>query len=158
VSDLDDTVPASTPEELERLAATIDAWVHRQIDEPWVAHVERGDTAEPRWFIRVNGEEKSVFSIWFMLRQRSLFVETYVLPAPEENVAQVYEYLLRRNLRIFGMSFAIGEEDAIYLTGEIHNHHITDGELDRLLGTAYLLTEQCFRPAMRLAYASKFRG
>jgi len=158
VTDLDDGMPASSPEELARLAEVIDAWVQRQIDEPWVAHVERGEGSEPRWFIRVNGEEKSVFSVWFMLRQRSLFVETYVLPAPEENAAAVYEYLLRRNLRIFGMSFAIGEEDAIYLTGEIHNRDVCDAELDRLLGTAYLVTEQCFRPAMRLAFASKFTG
>lgn len=156
----DDLIPASTPEELERLTHLIDAWVLRQAGEEWVAHVERGDGdgAEARWFIRVLGEEKSVFTVWFMLRQRSLFVETYVLPAPEENAAQVYEYLLRRNLRIFGMSFAIGSEDAIYLTGEIHNHHVCDEELDRLLGTAYLLTEQCFRPAMRLAFASRFQG
>lgn len=73
-------------------------------------------------------------------------------------MAQVYEYLLRRNMRMFGMTFAIGEEDAIYLKGEIHNRDVTDEELDRLLGTAYLLTEQCFRPAMRLGFASKFRG
>lgn len=151
-------MPASSPEELARLAGVIDAWVHRQSDEPWVAHVERGDGDEPRWFIRVTGEEKSVFSIWFMLRQRSLFVETYVLPTPEENAAQVYEYLLRRNVGIFGMGFGIGEEDGLYLTGEIHNHEICDAELDRLLGTCYLITEQVFRPAMRLAFASKFKG
>ena len=64
---IDEEMPASTPEELARLADLIDAWVHRQIDEPWVAHVERGEGSEPRWFIRVNGEEKSVFSIWFMI-------------------------------------------------------------------------------------------
>lgn len=158
MTDLDEDMPPSSAEELARLTSLIDAWVERQVDEPWVAAVERDATSEPRWFIRVNGEEKSVFSVWFMLRQRSLFVETYVLPAPEENQAAVYEYLLRRNLRIFGMSFAIGEEDAVYLTGEIHNRDITDAELDRLLGTAYLLTEQCFRPAMRLGFASKFKG
>ncbi|HNI35080.1 MAG TPA: hypothetical protein PLV93_06740, partial [Microthrixaceae bacterium] len=71
---------------------------------------------------------------------------------------KVYEYVLRRNMSMFGMSFAIGEEDAIYLKGEVHNRDITDRELDRLLGTAYLQTEQCFRPAMRLAFASKFKG
>ena len=156
MSDLE--TPASSPDELLRLSAVIDEWVQRQIESPVVAHVERGEGDEPRWFIRVTGEEKSVFSIWFMLRQRSLFVETYVLPAPEENHAAVYEYLLRRNSRIFGMSFSIGEENAVYLTGEIHNREICESELDRLLGTAYMLTEQCFRPAMRLAYASKFVG
>ncbi|MFN8050174.1 MAG: YbjN domain-containing protein [Acidimicrobiales bacterium] len=153
----DDERPASTPEELERLAGVVDSWAKRQIDHDWVAAVERDGDA-PRWFVRVNGEEKSVFSVWFFLRQRSLFVETYVLPAPEENEAAVYEFLLRRNLRIFGMSFAIGGEDAICLKGEIHNSDVCDEELDRLLGTAYMMTEECFRPAMRLAFASKFQG
>jgi len=157
-SGFDEEMPASSPEELARLAGVIDAWAQRQIDEPWVAHVERGEGDEHRWFIRVNGEEKSVFSVWFLLRQRSLLAETYVLPAPEENAAKVYEYVLRRNMSMYGMSFAIGEEDAIYLKGEVHNRDITDRELDRLLGTAYLQTEQCFRPAMRLAFASKFKG
>lgn len=157
MTDDPDLVPASTPEELERITALVDAWAQRQVDEPWVAAVERID-GDPHWFVRVNGEEKSVFTVWFILRQRSLFVETYFMPAPEEQHALVYEFLLRRNLKIFGMSFAIGGEDAIYLTGEIHNHEVCDAELDRLLGTAYMLTEQCFRPAMRLGYASKFTG
>lgn len=150
-------VPASSPEELERISALIDAWIERQVDEPWVAAVEKMP-GEPHWFVRVNGDEKQVFTIWFLLRQRSLFVETYFMPAPEEQQALVYEFLLRRNLRIFGMGFAIGGEDAVYLTGEIHNHAVTDAELDRLLGTAYMQTEECFRPAMRLGFASKFQG
>ena len=33
---------------------------------------------------------------------------------------------------------------------------MTEAELDRLLGTAYLVTEQCFRPAMRLGFGAKF--
>ena len=32
------------------------------------------------------------------------------------------------------------------------------GELDRVLGTLYEVTERCFRPAMRIGYASKFGG
>ena len=154
--DLD--TPPSTPEELDRLAGLIEGWANDQLDNPVVLAVERSEGDEPIWFVRLAGEEKSVFSVWFMLRQRSLFVETYVMPSPEEQHAAVYEYLLRRNRRIFGMSFSIGEEDAIYLTGEIHNREVSHAELDRLLGTAYMATEQCFRPAMRMGFASKFQG
>ena len=42
-SGFDEDMPASSPEELARLAGVIDAWAQRQIDEPWVAHVERGE-------------------------------------------------------------------------------------------------------------------
>ena len=140
------------------MVGVIGSWVQRQVDNPMVLAVERSEGGEPIWFIRVSGEQKSVFSVWFMLRQRSVYVETYFMPAPEEQHAAVYEYCLRRNLKIFGMAFGIGDEDAIYLTGEIHNHAVDDAELDRLLGTAYMMTEQCFRPAMRLGFASKFQG
>lgn len=154
----DDSRPASTADELTALAGLIEEWATAQLASPVVAAVERDDSEFPRWFIRVTGEEKSVFSIWFTLRQRSLHVETYLMPAPAEQHAAVYEYLLRRAATIHGMGFMIGDEDGIYLTGEVHNSHVDVPELDRLLGTSYMVTEACFRPAMRLGFASQFVG
>ncbi len=111
-----------------------------------------------RWFIRVTGEEKDVFSIWLHLRQRTLHYETFLMPAPEENHAQFYEHLLRRNLAMTGVAFEIGDEDAIFLAGSLPNHAIDDDELDRILGSLYRWTEQFFKPALRIGYASKFGG
>lgn len=150
--------PASSPEELARIADLIDAWVRDQANEDWVAAVDRPEGDAPLWFVRCLGEEKAHFTVWFMLRQRSLFVESYFMPAPEEQHAAVYEYLLRRNLRLFGVKFSIGNEDAVYLTGEIHNAEVSTEELDRLLGTVYMETEQSFRPAMRLGFGRRFTG
>ena len=150
----------STPEELDRLESVIDGWLHAQLSEnPVIEDVVRDTgTDERRWFVRVTGEEKAVFSIWFHLRQRTLSVETYVMPAPEENVAQVYEQLLRRNHKLFGLTFSIGPEDAVFLVGQIPTATVVPAELDRLLGSAYEYTEAFFRPAMRLGFASKFVG
>jgi len=142
---------------LDELAARIDAWAERQrMENPVIAAVER-DPAERRWFVRVKGEQKDTFTIWFMLRQRTLHYETYVMPAPEENHAQFYEHLLRRNRKLYGAAFAIGEEDAIFLTGQFPNAAITDDELDRILGSLYVWVEQFFRPALRIGFASHFR-
>jgi hypothetical protein len=153
------TVPTST-EGLAELHARIDAWLARQLEEnPVVAAVERDEeSGERRWFVRVHGEEKDVFTIWFHLRQRTLHYETYVMPAPEENHAALYEHLLRRNLKLYGAAFAIGEEDAVFLVGQLDNRAVTDDELDRILGSMYAWVEQYFRPAMRIGYASRFRG
>jgi Putative bacterial sensory transduction regulator len=147
-------------EELDAIAARIEAWLERQRTEnPVVAAVERDtESGERRWFVRVRGDEKDVFTIWFHLRQRTLHYETYVMPAPEENQAEFYEHLLRRNLKLNGASFAIGEEDAIFLIGQIANDAVDDDELDRILGSLYEWTEQFFRPAMRIGYASRFKG
>jgi len=153
------TVPASA-DELAALQDRIDAWLAAQLAEnPVVAAVERDtDSGERRWFVRVRGEQKDVFTIWFHLRQRTLHYETYVMPAPEENHADFYEHLLRRNLKLYGAAFAIGEEDAVFLVGQLANEAITDDELDRLLGSLYVWVEQFFRPAMRIGYASRFTG
>ena len=43
------------------------------------------------------------------------------MPAPEENHEQFYEHLLRRNLKLYGAAFAIGEEDAVFLVGQLSN-------------------------------------
>jgi len=80
------------------------------------------------------------------------------MPAPEENHAAFFEHLLRRNQKLYGAAFAIGEEDAVFLVGQIDNAAITDDELDRVLGSLYAWVEQFFRPALRIGFASRFSG
>lgn len=151
---------ASSPDQLDALEAQIDAWLATQLaDNPVVAAVERDrESGERRWFVRVTGEQKDVFTIWFHLRQRTLHYETYVMPAPEENHAAFYEHLLRRNLKLYGASFAVGDEEAVFLVGQLANAAVTDDELDRVLGSLYAWVEQYVRPALRIGFASRFSG
>ncbi|HEY2812451.1 MAG TPA: YbjN domain-containing protein [Acidimicrobiales bacterium] len=144
--------------ELDELAARIDAWAERQrLDNPTIAAIDR-EPRERRWFVRVKGEQKDTFTIWFTLRQRTLHYETYVMPAPEENHEQFFEHLLRRNLKLYGAAFAIGEEDAVFLVGQFPNDAVDEDELDRILGSMYAWVEQFFRPALRIGFASRFSG
>ena len=153
------TLEPFSDEELDALEQRIDAWVEReQADNPAIAAVDRGEPGERRWYVRMRGEQKDTFTIWFTLRQRTLHYETYVMPAPEENLAEFYEHVLRRNLKLYGAAFAIGAEDAVFLVGQFPNVAITDDELDRIVGSVYAYVEQFFRPAMRIGYASKFKG
>jgi hypothetical protein len=154
-------VQRSLPDaELDALAIRIETWLERQRTEnPVVDAVERDvDSGERRWFVRVKGEQKDVFSIWFQLGQRTLHYETYVMPAPEENHAVFFEHLLKRNLKLYGAAFAIGDEEAVFLVGQLDNDCIDDDELDRVLGSLYMWVEQFFRPALRIGFASRFQG
>jgi len=146
--------------ELDRIEALIDAWAQRElVGNPVVEAVERAPRSEARrWYVRIRGEEKDVSTIWLTLRQRTLHYETYVMPAPEENHAPLYEHLLRRNLKLNGMAFVIGVEDAVFLQGQLPAEAVTDHELDRILGSFYAYVEQCFRPALRIGFASRFSG
>lgn len=144
-------------EQLDEVETRISSWLMDELaTNPIVAAVERGERSERRWYVRVLGESKDVFTIWFTLGQRTLQYETYVMPAPDENHAQFYEHLLRRNRKITGMSFCIGEEDAVFLAGSLPVHAINERELDRILGSVYHYVEQFFRPALRIGFASRF--
>ena len=144
--------------ELDAVAARIEAWLERQrAANPVVAAVERDtESGERRWFVRLRGDEKDVFTIWFHLRQRTLHYETYVMPCPEENAGALYEYLLRHNPGLYGASFGIGVEDAVFLTGQLANDAVDDDELDRILGSLYMWVERFFQPALRIGFASRF--
>lgn len=153
------TPPPASDAELDRLDARIDAYLARELaDNPAILAVDRAEPGLRRWFVRLAGEEKSTSTIWFTIAQRTLQYETYVMPAPEENHARFYEHLLRRNEGFNGMAFSIGDEDAVFLRGRLPWHAVDEDELDRIIGSMWAYVEQCFRPALRIGFASRFAG
>jgi len=160
VTDSDRFAAPPQPERIAEAEALITAWLTNEREQnPTMEAAERDTSSDQvRWYVRVTGEQKAVFSIWFHLRQRSLLAETYLMPAPEENVAECFEFLMRRNAKLRGLVLCIGLEDAVYLQGELPVERVTEPELDRLLGALYEGVERTLRPAMRLGYASRFEG
>ena len=142
--------------DVEHYEALIERWLAKQLDENPIAVAVDRDPDVRRWFLRLRGEERDFTTIWLTLGQRTLHYETYFLPAPEESQLDVYEYLLRRNSKLFGMRFAIGPEDAIYLVGQMPLSAVDEGELDRVVGSTYTYVEQYFRPVLHMAFASRF--
>ena len=153
--------PPATPGELASFGALIKGWTAReQQTNAVVAHVEYV-AAERRWLVRLHGEDKAVITVWLTLGERTLRFETYFMPAPEENVERCWEYLLRLNARLYGMRFAIGDEDAVYLMGQVALRALDEDELDRIIGASYAYTEQYFRSALAIGFASRvgaYRG
>jgi hypothetical protein len=145
-------------DDLDALEQRIDGWLATALEEnPIMVALDRGEPGERRWYVRLAGEEKDFTTIWFTLRQRTLHYETYVMPAPEENHERFWEHLLRRNYKLYGVHFAIGPEDAVFLVGHIPADDVDGDELDRIVGTVYASVEQFFRPALRIGYASRFK-
>lgn len=149
---------------LAELRQRIDAWLELfASDNPSVAAIDRGTSddsslGEPRWYVRMRGEEKDFITVWLTLGQRTLRYETYVMPDPEENRSEVLDYLMRRNDTLVGAHFSVGDEDAVYLRGELPDVAVDGDELDRVLGTLYATVEANFRPLLRLGFASRFAG
>lgn len=141
------------------------AVIERQIDEwlgamraanPAIEAVDRGEAGELRWYVRMAGEAKEHTTVWLTLGQRTLRYECYVMPAPVDNHAAVYETALRHNERLVGAHFAIGVEDALFLRGELPLAALDEDELDRVVGSLYAYVERTFPALIRLGYARHF--
>jgi Putative bacterial sensory transduction regulator len=144
---------------IRRVDAFLDA---EQAANPLIADIERAAPqdlelgASHRWYVRMTGEEKAVVTVWMTVRERTLHYETYVCPAPAENIAEAYEYFLRVNKRLTGMSFCIGGEDALFLQGQIALVDVDEIAIDRILGSLYAASEETFPTAMRIGHTSLF--
>ena len=142
---------------LARIERQIDEWLSRaKANNDLILAIDRSTEQEIRWYVRMSGEEKEFTTVWLTLGQRTLRFETYVMPAPEENAQVLYETLLRRNEKLVGAHFSIGQEDAVFLRGEIPLAALNEQEIDRLIGTLYSTVEQSFGSLIRIGFASRF--
>jgi len=151
------------PTERDAVCALIDTWAARELDAGGaLVAVDRqpgGDpvTGAPRWYLRLRGEEKEYVTVWLTLRQRTLHHEAQFMPAPETNVGATFEYLLKRNAELLGMSFALGPEDAVYLVGRVPVARVDETELDRIVGASLAYVDECFPTAMAMGYEGMYR-
>jgi len=109
--------------EVDKVVARIDAWAARELSDDGsfgLVAADRQDvndrTATHRWLLRFKGDEKDFITVWLTLRQRTLQHEAQFMPVPDENVTEVLQYLMRRNTELYGMSFCLGPEDAVYFS------------------------------------------
>ena len=95
-------------DQLADLGRRVDGWLADLADEhDHILAVDRTFDGTVRWHVRMRGDDKEFTTVWLTLGQRTLRYETYVMPAPEENDAELYEHLLRRNDTIVGAHFSV---------------------------------------------------
>ena len=143
--------PISVDQAHELVAAHLEGPVAA---ESYVQVVEY-DPELRRWYVRFTCEGRDATTIYFDLHQRTLRYEVYFLPLPPEHHLELYEFLLRRNHTMYGARFSIGPDGDIYLIGRLALEHLSVGELDRIIGVLYELTERWFQPVVQLAYGRR---
>jgi hypothetical protein len=87
----------------------------------------------------------------------ALRVEAFVARRPEENAEAVWAELLRRNGRLYAVSFAIDEVGDIHLVGRLPLSSVDVDELDRVLGSVLEAADETFNVILELGFASSIR-
>jgi Putative bacterial sensory transduction regulator len=153
--------PLAAQAEREGVLRAIDAFCEEWKDGGHLLGMEHRSvtdrTATDRWVLRFKGSEKDVIALWLTLGQRTVVVESEVMPAPEEAVADVHSFALVRNRSLFGLSYALGAESALYLVARMPAASIDPAELDRLCGAFVSEIDDVYPTVMSLGYPRHYR-
>ena len=103
------------------------------------------------------GERKLQTPVRLDVGRHALGVHAFVARRPDENHERVYRWLLERNLKLFGVAFAVDHLGDIYLDGRLPLSTVTPEEVDRLLGAVLTYSDESFNSILELGFASSIR-
>jgi hypothetical protein len=115
------------------------------------------EIAEGSFTVELPGEKKLQTPCRLDVGEHALGVHAFVSRGPDENHERVYRWLLERNLRLFGVAFAVDHLGDIYLDGRLPLSAVTPEEIDRLLGAVLTYADESFNTILELGFASSIR-
>jgi hypothetical protein len=120
-----------------------------------VEHQQVGDAG---FVVPLRGEHKLVTNAVLTVGDSALIVEAFFMRRPDDNLEAVYALLLRRNLRTFGVHFAVDRLGDLYLVGRLPLAAINDDDVDRCLGAVLAAADECFDAAISQGFAEAIRA
>lgn len=116
------------------------------------------ESPEPgSYVVKLPGTRKLSTTCSLRLGRHSLSVNAFVVRRPDENAAGVHRWLLERNLRLYGVGYAVDSLGDVYLAGKLPLASVTPEEVDRLLGTVLEEADGSFNTLLELGFASAIR-
>ncbi|MGW7556298.1 YbjN domain-containing protein [Streptomyces rimosus] len=109
------------------------------------------------YVVTLPGTRKLSTTCSLIVGKHSLSVNAFVVRRPDENHEAVHRWLLERNTRLYGVSYAIDKLGDIYLVGKLPLTAVTPDELDRVLGTVLENADGSFNTLLEMGFASAIR-
>jgi Putative bacterial sensory transduction regulator len=121
------------------------------------AGLEWESPGEGQFFVTLPGTHKLATHCWLVAGRHALLVEAFVCRKPDENVEEFHRFLLRRNARLYAVSFAVDAAGDVYLVGRLPLHAVTAEEVDRILGSVLEYADESFDRLLEIGFAGSIR-
>lgn len=115
---------------------------------------ERTDNS---FYLTLPGEKKLQTHCALVVGDHSLSINAFIIRKPDENSAEVHDWLLRKNAAMYSVAFAANELGDIYLVGRLPFAAISERELDRVIGAVLQYSDASFNPLLELGFSSAIR-
>ena len=112
--------------------------------------------------VTMPGERKLRTECVLEVGSRAVDLHAFVIRRPEQNDAEVYRFLLERNLRMRRIGFAVDHVGDIHLAGSLPLELFRDAstatvQLDAVLGEVLNASDSCFNRILELGFADSIR-
>jgi hypothetical protein len=133
------------------LAEVVEAYL-AESDIPWEAGARDGE-----FVLTLPGEKKLKTVASLVATESSLSVSAFVIRNPDENHEQFYRYLLRKNLKLPGLAYAVDKSGDVYVTGRIPAAGVDADYLDQLLGALLQAADTHFNELLAIGFLSSMK-
>ena len=134
------------------MTSTLDT-ITGALDELELEYENHGD----RIVVALPGDKRLKTACWLTIGAHALEIEAFVMRRPDENHEKVYEFLLQRNVRMYGVSWALDANGDVYLAGRVPLAAVSAEEIDRLLGAVLDYADGMFNTLLELGFGSSIR-
>ncbi|MFG1670206.1 YbjN domain-containing protein [Streptomyces sp. Y7] len=121
------------------------------------AELEWESPAPGNYVVKLPGTRKLSTTVSLLVGRHSLSLNAFVIRHPDENEPGVHRWLLERNLKLYGVSYAVDRLGDIYVTAKLPLAAVTADEIDRLLGQVLEAADGAFNTLLELGFASAIR-
>jgi putative sensory transduction regulator len=114
-------------------------------------------TATGTYVVTLPGTHKLKTVCNLTVGEHALRIEAFVMRQPDERREELWAWLLRRNARMYGVSFSIDAAGDVYLTGRVGLRGLDEDELDRLLGSVLTYADESFDTMLEIGFGTSIR-
>jgi Putative bacterial sensory transduction regulator len=107
--------------------------------------------------VSLPGEKKLKTVASLVVSDTGVSVSAFVIRNPDENHEEVYRFLLRRNLRLPGLAYAVDKAGDVYVTGRLPATGVDAASLDQLLGVVLVAADEPFNELLVMGFLTSMR-
>ncbi|RBP65586.1 putative sensory transduction regulator [Brevibacterium sanguinis] len=118
--------------------------------------VECEAAGESHLVVQLPGERKLKTTVSIRLSTRSADLQAFVIRHPDENREEFTSWLLRRNMKLKGVAFAVDRLGDVYLNASLPRERLL-GELDALLGAILTAADESFNELLLIGFITSMK-
>ena len=137
--------------QLARAEAALTAYL-ADAEIPWEPGPRAGE-----YVVTLPGEKKLRVVTSVLVREESTSVSAFVIRNPDENHGEVYRWLLRRNLRMPMLAYAVDASGDVWVRGQVPTAAVDAALLDHVMGIVLEAADGPFNELLVLGFLTSMR-